>query len=140
MALRKNAKVDLLARVPLFAGCSRRELGEIALIADELDVGADATLMSEGERGREFVVVVEGTALVTRRGRKVRDLGAGDWAGEIALIADVPRTATVTTLTPARTLVVTDRHFRRLLEEHPSIGTKILRTLGERLGADERLL
>ncbi|HEY7379951.1 MAG TPA: cyclic nucleotide-binding domain-containing protein [Gaiella sp.] len=138
MALRKNAKVDLLEGVPLFEGCSRRELGEIALVADELDLGKGATLMREGERGREFVVLIEGTARVTRRGRKVRDLGAGDWAGEIALIADVPRTATVTTLTPVRMLVVTDRVFRRLLEQHPSIAAKILQALGKRLAANEK--
>jgi CRP-like cAMP-binding protein len=138
MALRKNAKVDLLEGVPLFEGCSRRELGEIALVADELDLGKGATLMGEGERGREFVVLIEGTARVTRRGRKVRDLGAGDWAGEIALIADVPRTATVTTLTPVRMLVVTDRVFRRLLEQHPSIAAKILQALGKRLAANEK--
>ena len=131
-------KIGLLERVPLFSGCSKRELGEIALIADELDLAQGATIIREGERGREFIVLVEGSARVTRRGKKVGDLAAGEWVGEIALVADVPRTATVTSLTPLRTLVVTDRSFRMLLAKHPSIAAKILQTLGARLAADDR--
>jgi CRP-like cAMP-binding protein len=136
--LRKNVKVELLRHVPLFSGCSKRELGEIALIADELDLSEGATIIREGERGREFIVLVEGSASVTRTGKKLRQLGAGDWVGEIALVADVPRTATVTALTPLRTLVVAERSFRMLLERHPTIAAKILRTLGARLAADEK--
>jgi CRP/FNR family transcriptional regulator, cyclic AMP receptor protein len=133
VALRKNAKVDLISRVPLFAGCSKRELGAIAAVADELDVRDGETLIREGERGREFFVLVEGTARVTRNGRKVNDLEAGDWAGEIALITDTPRTATVVTTGPGRILVVTDRAFKTVLEEIPSISIKLMKTLGERL-------
>jgi CRP-like cAMP-binding protein len=137
MALRKNTKVDLLEKVPLLSGCSKRELGEIATIADELDIREGTTLMQEGASGREFIVLVEGTAKVTRGGRTIAELGAGDWAGEIALVANVPRTATVTAQTPLRTLVITDREFRRLLERHPSISTKVLQKLGERMGHDQ---
>jgi CRP-like cAMP-binding protein len=133
MALRKNAKVDLISRVPLFAGCSKKELGAIAAIADELDVRGGETLIREGERGREFFVLVEGGAQVTRNGRKINDLKAGDWAGEIALIADTPRTATVVTTGPGRLLVVTDRAFKTVLEEIPSISIKLMQTLGDRL-------
>jgi CRP/FNR family transcriptional regulator, cyclic AMP receptor protein len=133
MALRKNSKIDLIAKVPLFSGCSKRELGGIAAIADEIDVRDGTTLIREGERGKEFFVIVEGTARVSRNGRKVNDLGPGDWAGEIALITDTPRTATVVATSPGRLLVVTDRAFRTVLEEVPSISIKLMKTLGERL-------
>ena len=136
MRLHKDAKVDLLKGVPLFAGCSKADLQRIASLADELDLGAGATLIREGERGREFLVIVDGTVRVTKRGKKVRDLGSGDFIGEIALVSDVPRTATVTATSPVRLLVVTDRAFRGLIEEMPSIATKVLQSLGERLHAD----
>ncbi len=136
MRLRKDTKVELLGGVPLFANCSKAELQRIATLADELDLAEGATLIREGERGREFLVVVNGTVSVTKRGKKVRDLGSGDFIGEIALVSDVPRTATVTATSPVRLLVVTDRAFRGLIEEMPSIATKVLQSLGERLHAD----
>ena len=136
MRVRKNAKIDLLRNVPLFAGCSKADLQRIAEIADELDLTDGATLIREGERGREFLVIVDGTVKVSRKGRKLRDLGAGDFIGEIALVADVPRTATVTATSPVRLLVVTDRAFRGLLEKTPSVATKVLQSLGERLHSD----
>ena len=136
MRLHKDAKIDLLKNVPLFAGCSKTELQRIASLADELDLGDGATLIREGERGREFIVIAEGTVNVTRNGKQLRELGAGDFIGEIALVADVPRTATVTATSPVRLLVVTDRAFRGLLEQMPSIAKKVLQSLGERLHAD----
>ncbi|HKY24554.1 MAG TPA: cyclic nucleotide-binding domain-containing protein [Gaiella sp.] len=136
MRLHKDAKIDLLKNVPLFAGCSKSELQRIASLADELDLADGATLIREGERGREFIVVASGTVRVTRNGKELRELGAGDFIGEIALVADVPRTATVTATSPVRLLVVTDRAFRGLLEQMPSIAKKVLQSLGERLHAD----
>ena len=136
MRLHKDAKIDLLKDVPLFAGCSKTELQRIASLADELDLGDGATLIREGERGREFIVIADGTVRVTRKGKQLRELGAGDFIGEIALVADVPRTATVTATSPVRLLVVTDRAFRGLLEQMPSIAKKVLQSLGERLHAD----
>lgn len=133
MALRKDAKTKLLESVPLFAGCSKKELGEVALIADELDLKEGRTLITEGERGREFFVLVQGTATVTRGGRKVRELGPGSFFGEIALVSDVPRTATVVAASPVRVLVVTDRAFTRLMQRVPSIAIKVLGALAERV-------
>jgi len=83
--LRKGTKVDLIGAVGLFAGCSKAELGRIAEAADELSLPAGAVLMREGERGREFVVIVDGEVVVTRGGRRLRTMGPGDFAGEIVV-------------------------------------------------------
>jgi CRP-like cAMP-binding protein len=136
VALGRNAKIDLLKRVPLFAGCSRAELRELALVADELDLREGRTLVREDQAGREFFVLVDGTVRVSRKGRKLAVLGPGDWFGEIALLTNTPRTATVTTTSPARVLVLTDRAFRRVVEWMPSIALKVLSTVGQRLAKD----
>jgi CRP/FNR family cyclic AMP-dependent transcriptional regulator len=134
--LSKNAKLDLLASVPLFKGCSKRELREIAMLADEIDLPAGRALATEGAAGREFVVIVEGAADVRRRGRKINTLHSGDFLGEIALVTGRPRTATVTATEPVRVLVVTASAFKTLLRQSPSIQGKILEALAERLPAD----
>lgn len=133
MALRKNAKLELLKRVPLFARCSRGDLEKIAKVADEIDVKEGKELAREGAAGREFFVLVEGTAEVTRGNRRLRTLSDGDFFGEISLITKLPRTATVTTMSPARTLVITDRAFRTILKDSPEIQRAVLEALGERL-------
>jgi CRP-like cAMP-binding protein len=138
MALGRNAKIDLLKRVPLFAGCSKAELRLLALVADEIDLRDGHVLTREGRPGREFFVLVEGTVRVTRNDRKVTDLGAGDWFGEIALITDAPRTATVTATSPVDVLVITDRSFRRVVETMPSIALKVLACVGARLARDAK--
>jgi CRP-like cAMP-binding protein len=136
MTLHKDAKIALLRRVPLFERCSGRELTHIAAVADELSLPEGRTLTKEGKPGREFLVLVEGLAEVRRKGRRVNVLSAGDFFGEIALVTDRPRTATVTTTTPVRVLVVTARDFRRLLADTPSMQAKVLAALAERLPGD----
>jgi CRP-like cAMP-binding protein len=131
--LRKNAKVELMRRVPLFAQCSQRELGEIASLADELSLPAGRKLAAEGAVGHEFVVLVEGAAEVKRGGRVVNRLAAGDFLGEIALVTGRKRTATVTTTEPSRLLVLTAPAFRTLLRDLPGLQLKVLDTLAARL-------
>ncbi|HTZ04331.1 MAG TPA: cyclic nucleotide-binding domain-containing protein [Gaiellaceae bacterium] len=131
--LRKDAKVELLQRVPLFERCSKRELQEIAGLADELDVPAGRTLTTEGRTGYEFVVIVEGSASVKRKGRTINTLRSGDFLGEIALVTGTPRTATVATTSQSRVLVLTARDFRRLLRDTPAMQLKVLETLAARL-------
>jgi CRP/FNR family cyclic AMP-dependent transcriptional regulator len=138
VALRRDAKIELLKRVPLFAGCSKAELRELAKTADELDIREGTVLTREGRPGREFLVLVEGTARVTKAGKKVADLGAGDWFGEIALITNSPRTATVTATSPGDVLVITDRRFHSVVETMPSIALKVLSCVGDRLARDAR--
>jgi len=137
MALGANAKVNLLKRSPLFEHCSKSELQQIARIADELDLREGKVLMREGERGREFFVIVSGEVEVRRKGRKAATLGPGSFVGEMALISKIPRTATVTALTPLDVLVITDRAFLSLLERTPTIAIKVTRTLAERVGENE---
>jgi CRP/FNR family transcriptional regulator, cyclic AMP receptor protein len=119
VALRKNAKVEMLKRVPLFARCSKKELGEIAQIADEIDLPEGKVLTKEGASGR----------------RKIGTLGPGDFLGEIALVTKTPRTATVKTTTPVRALVVSEQNFRRLLQHAPQVQIKVLEALAERVAA-----
>lgn len=136
MALRKNAKIELIKRVPLFAQCSKRDLEAVASVADELDLREGKELTVQGRPGREFFVLVDGEAEVEKNGRRIGTLKGGDFFGEIALVSNRPRTATVVAKTPVRVLVVTDRSFRRLMESSPGIQAKVLQALAERVGDD----
>ena len=136
MALRKNAKVELLRRMPLFTQFSTRELNEVAAVADEVEVPEGRALTKQGRPGREFFVLADGQADVVRDGRRVFTLGRGDFFGEIALLTKRPRTATVVMTTPGSVLVVTDRSFQTLLEHFPNMQLKVLQTLAERIGRD----
>jgi len=131
--LRKNAKIELLKRVPLFERCSRRELGQIAMLADELDLPKARDLTREGASGFEFIILVEGEADVVRGVRVVNELGPGDFVGEIALVSGKPRTATVKTRGPARVLVITASGFRMLMHDVPSIKDKVLAAVTARI-------
>ena len=131
--LRKNAKIELLKRVPLFERCSKAELQQIARLADEILLPDGQILTREDQPGREFFVLVEGQVDVRRKGRLVKKLSGGDFLGEIALVADVPRTATVTATTPLRALVMIDRDFRSLMKEVPSLQPKVLYALAMRM-------
>jgi CRP/FNR family transcriptional regulator, cyclic AMP receptor protein len=131
--LHKDPKVEAIAHVPLFSRCSKSELARIAQLADEVDLQAGKSLTKEGATGREFFVLLEGTADVSRDAGPLATLGPGDFFGEIALVTDVPRTATVTTTSPVLALVITDRAFRELLREQPEIQGKVLEAVAERL-------
>jgi CRP-like cAMP-binding protein len=134
--LRKNRKVELLRRVPLFAGCSKKELAHIAIVADEIDFRPGKTLIREGEPGREFFVLVDGSAQISRKGKPIDTAGPGDFFGEMALLADQPRNATVTTTSAVDALVVTARSFRGLVGDNPLIALKVMRAVAERLPPD----
>ena len=133
MRLRKDAKTNLISHVPLFSQCSKKELALVAGIADEIDLPEGKELTREGAPAREFFVLVDGTADVLKKGKRINRLKAGDFFGEIALVHDSPRTATVKAASPVRALVVTDRNFKRLLEDSPEIQRKVLAALAERV-------
>ncbi len=131
--LRKDAKIELLRHVTLFSGCSKKELGQIALIADEMDFPADKTLIRQGDPGRQFFVVVEGEVKVTKNGKKLPSRGGSEFYGEISLVSRSSATATVTTVAPTRALVIAPQHFRALLDSSPSIQRRVLHSFSERL-------
>ena len=136
MRLGRDQKTELIRQVPLFSRCSRAELKEIAKLADEIDLRQGKEMTREGAPGREFFVLLEGTADVRKKGRKINTLRAGDFFGEISLVSRQPRTATVTATSPVRALVVTDYSFRHLLDESPQIKTKVMEAMAERLAPE----
>ena len=113
MGLRKNAKVELIKRVPLFSELGRRELNDVASIADEIDLPEGKELTVEGRPGREFLVIIEGDATVRKGGQEVNRLGTGDFFG--------------------------DRSFRTLLDRSPEIENKVMSALSARLSPDDSL-
>jgi len=131
--LRRDAKIELMRTVPLFSQCTKRELGQIASVADLIDVPEGTRLVTEGGRGRDFMIIVEGAAEVRRSGRKINTLSDGDFFGEVAVVIEGPRIASVTTTAPTRLLVVREGAFWSVLEQIPSIQIRILRALAERL-------
>jgi CRP/FNR family transcriptional regulator, cyclic AMP receptor protein len=133
--MKSDPKIAAMAKVPLFARCSKKELTSIASLADEVDLPAGKVLTTEGDRGREFFILLEGSADVRSDGRQLPALGEGDFFGEIALVTDKARTATVTAASPMRALVITDRAFRELLRNSPEIQGKVLAAVADRLAA-----
>jgi CRP-like cAMP-binding protein len=130
----RNAKIDLLRRVHLFSGCSKRELNEIARIADEIDFPSGKTLITQGQPGKQFFVVLDGTVDVVRDGEMLPELrGGSEFFGEISLVSGSPATATVRTASPVRALVITPGHFQVLLEKSPAIQRRVLMSFSERL-------
>ena len=131
----QDTKADALGRCPFFSGLSRKELVEVAKVTEDLEVDEGKALAREGESGREFFVIVDGEVVVTKEGREIRRLSDGDFFGEIALLEDTPRTATVTAATPLRFFVLTRQSFRGLLDRQPEIEEKVRTALEERVRA-----
>jgi CRP/FNR family cyclic AMP-dependent transcriptional regulator len=122
-----------LARIPIFSECSNKELKAISRLVTPVEVRAGEVLTTEGDVGREFMIIASGTATVKRNGRKVATLGPGDFFGELAVLAGVPRTATVTAETDMVVEALNRQEFSSLLDESPALAKKIL------LGAVKRL-
>ena len=131
--VRRDEKVRLISRIPLFAACSQSELARVATITVQVELPEGGELTREGEPGDAFFVLVQGSAEVRRGTRRVATLGAGDFAGEIALLTDAPRTATVRATSPVTALKATRTGFSALLDTSPRIQRKVLRALADRL-------
>lgn len=123
------AKIDAtthLSNVPLFAGCSKKQLATIARLTDELDIDDGKELTRQDDPSHEAFIVVSGRATVRRNGRKVATLGPGDTIGELGLLDKSTRSATVIADGPLRVLVIGRREFAGLLHDMPSISQKLL--------------
>jgi CRP-like cAMP-binding protein len=134
--LGKDSKVKLIEKVPLFSKLSRKGLEDVAHLADEIDLPAGKVMAKEGDRGREFFVLLEGEAEVTKGAESVNRMGSGDFFGEIALVTHMPRTASVTAIGEVRVLVITERDFTGLLKRSPEISRGIAEALAERIAPE----
>jgi CRP/FNR family transcriptional regulator, cyclic AMP receptor protein len=124
-----------LAAIPLFAGLDGAELEELAEWFDVQTVGAGVKLAGEGATGYSFFVITEGEVAVTSSGREVATLGAGDYFGEMAILGEGRRRATVTSTTTVRLLVMFGTEFRRLQQSYPAIATELESRMAERAAA-----
>ena len=125
--------VTRLSKVPLFSGCSQRDLQTIARVVKDIDHDEGTVIAREGEPGIGLFVIADGSAEVTIGGAKKASLGPGDFFGEIALLDGGPRTATVTATSDVKLLGLTEWVFRGLMQEHPSIAVKTLQAMAGRL-------
>ncbi len=125
--------LEPLRSIPLFRSSSDGALEIIAGIAEETTFAPGDILVREGEPGDSLILIRDGQATVAVGGRTVRQLGSGDFLGEIALIDGRPRTATVTATQPIEALVIDRAGFGRLMEEFPVIRYDLVTALTERL-------
>ena len=129
----KDEKLDMIKSIPLFAGFRGRELTRVGQLADVIDWPAGRVLMRQGERGAEMFVLVRGRAEIERGGRVIAEVTNGGILGEIALIDEGPRSATVTLTEPSRLLVVAHREFHALMDEMPTVRVQVLESLARRV-------
>ena len=130
---RQDATADLLARVPLFAACSKKELQQLAKLAQEIHVDAGHVIVREGAAGAEFFAIVDGEAEVSRHGKVVATLGPGAFFGDLALLDKAPRNATVTAKAAMDLIVLGQREFTSILDGSPVFVRKLLVGLAHRL-------
>lgn len=120
---------ERLRELPLFRDLGQREREKLARWADEVDLPAGKPLIEQGTYPHEFFVLSEGTAEVTHDGQHLADLGPGDFFGEIALMENHRRTASVITTSPARVVVMATREFEAMGREMPEVAERIRATM-----------
>lgn len=129
----KHDRQKLLAQVTLFSACTDKELDRLARHAEIVDFQAGDVLMSEGDTGHEFYVVIDGEVGVTSGGETLAKLGAGSYVGEQALLDPGPRTATVTALRDTQTVLLSSREFYAAIDDVPGLSRKLLAGMAKRL-------
>lgn len=135
MRLHRDAKADVIRSIPLFADCTPAQVAAVGAVADEIDLPAGKELTVENAVGEEFVVIVGGRAEVRRGSVVLATLGAGDHFGEVALLTDSPRNATVVAMTPVHALVIARRDLVALLAGIPGLRDRLASRLEVRGGA-----
>ncbi|MEZ0241165.1 MAG: Crp/Fnr family transcriptional regulator [Chloroflexota bacterium] len=128
-----DPKLELLRKVPLFQNCDKGSIEEVGRLAEEVDVPAGKVLMREGDSADAFYMIVTGGVRIERTGSAARELGPGQWLGEIALVDHGPRTATATTTGPTRLFVLGHREFDQMLDKHPGFRAQVMESLAKRV-------
>lgn len=134
----KSKYLDHLRNVPMFSGCTKKQLDHVAALVTELKMPPGAEVMAEGSIAHEFIIIESGTAIVKKSGKKLATLGPGDVVGELALILRRPRNATVVAGDDLTILVVDSRSFDRLIDEVPGLARRLLTTVAERLADNSK--
>ena len=129
----RDRVADQLARVPLFKDLSKKHLQHVSSLATTLEIEPGRVLAAQGEPGREFIFVLSGEAEVRRDGEFVTKRSSGDFFGEISLLLDKPRTASVVATTPMTIGVIEAREFKAMLQENPELYEPLIRAVGERI-------
>ena len=128
-----DGRVESIAELEVFSACNQRQLERIAALSDETWLEAGTKLMEEGRTGRECFVLLEGEADVKIRGKRVARVSPGDIVGEMAILEQEPRSATVVARTDLRALVLTPKAFNAMLDCSPAVARRVMRTLAHRL-------
>lgn len=131
-----DTKIKALSQVPLFSGCNGKELAFIAAHADEVSVPAGRELTRQGKLGHSFYVMLDGKADVRIDGGHRGTLGKGDFFGEISMLDGGQGTATITTTSPAKLMVMSHEQFRDVVKNHDGILVKVLAAMARRLRQD----
>lgn len=134
------AHEEFLARVPIFANCTPSEIDAIVAVAQESAFQAGQIIVTQGTPGQAFYLILSGRVEIIRDGQSLGAFGPGDFFGEMSLLDQAPRSATIKALEPTLCMMLSSWDFKALLEQHPSIAVKLLEILSRRLRvADERL-
>jgi CRP-like cAMP-binding protein len=133
--MRLTDRAQLLAGLPLFSGCAKRDLKAVARLTFPVQVESGTALFTEGAPSTEAYVIVAGTVEVRAKGRKMATLGPGDIVGELGLLLDRPRNATVRALTPLDTLAISRRDLRAAVLDAPALGWSLLEAVAHRLSS-----
>lgn len=129
----RSSYIEHLVQVPLFSDCSKQELLRLARRTTEVTIDPGKPIIKEGRTGFEFFAIVAGDAEVTRRGKAIGQLGPGDFFGELALLDNTPRNATITAITPVKMIVLTRAEFNAALAEAPAMTRKLMTGMARRL-------
>ncbi len=133
-----KSQLESLKNVPLFSGCSKKDLEKVAKATDEITMTAGTLIVDQGQMGREAFVILSGDVTIKRNNRKIATLTVGDVVGELSLLDHGPRTASAICDTDCTLLVIDQRRFLGVLDDVPSISHKLMGALASRIREMDR--